>query len=265
METGLNGKRALVCGASSGLGAAAAMALAAEGAELVINSRDPKKLEALASKIEAATGVKPALAVGDLANQSERVKVIVATREQVRDGVLDILVANTGGPPPGAFLDHSGEAWADAGKLLLDSAVGLTRGFLQGMIEQSWGRLIYITSIAVLQPVDELILSNAYRAGVTGFCKTVSNTYAKHGITANCVCPGYTATERLLNLAKNRGAQGGQTAEEVLKGMAAEIPAGRIGKPEELAALITFLASDKAAYITGTSIPVDGGLYKGLV
>jgi len=265
METGLKGKRALVTGASSGLGAAAAMALAAEGVELVINSRDRTKLEAAAAGIEGATGVRPALAVGDLADQSERLKVILAVREQVREGNLDILVSNTGGPPPGAFLDHSGEAWNGAAKLLLDSAVGLTRAFLPGMTEQSWGRLIYITSIAVLQPVDELILSNAYRAAVTGMCKTISNTYASKGITANCVCPGYTATERLLNLAKNRAQQSGTTAEEVLKEMAAEIPAGRIGKPEELAALIVFLAGDKAAYITGTSTPVDGGLHKGLL
>ncbi len=265
MDTGLKGKRVLVTGASSGLGAAAALALAAEGVELVINSRDRTKLEATAGKIEAATGVKPGLAVGDLADQSERVKVILAVREQVRDGNLDVLVSNTGGPPPGAFLDHSAEVWSDAGKLLLDSAVGLTRAFLPGMLEQSWGRLIYITSIAVLQPVDYLILSNAYRAAVTAFCKTVSNTYASGGITANCVCPGYTATERLVNLAGSRAEESGSTAEEVLKEMAAEIPAGRIGKPEELAALIVFLASDNAAYITGTSTPVDGGLHKGLL
>jgi 3-oxoacyl-[acyl-carrier protein] reductase len=265
MQTGLKGKRALVTGASAGLGAAAAMALASEGVELVINSRSRDKLQATADRIEQATGVKPGLAVGDLADQSERVKVILAAREQLRDGSLDILVSNTGGPPPGAFLDHSGEAWADAGKLLLDSAVGLTRAFLPGMLEQKWGRLIYITSIAVLQPVDELILSNAYRAGVTGFCKTVSNTYAGQGITVNCVCPGYTATERLINLAKRRAEQSGGTAEDVIREMAAEIPVGRIGKPEELAALIVFLASDNAAYITGTSIPVDGGLHKGLL
>lgn len=265
METGLKGKRVLVTGASAGLGGAAAMALAAEGVELVINSRDRQKLETTAGKIESATGVKPALAVGDLADQSERAKVILAVREHVREGNLDVLVSNTGGPPPGAFLDHSGEVWSDSGKLLLDSAVGLTRAFLPGMLEQSWGRLIYITSIAVLQPVDELILSNTYRAAVTAFCKTVSNTYAARGITANCVCPGYTATERLVNLAQSRADQSGSTAEEVLKEMAAEIPAGRIGKPEELAALIVFLASDNAAYITGTSTPVDGGLHKGLL
>jgi len=265
MDTGLKGRRVLVTGASAGLGAAAALALAAEGAELVINSRDRKKLEATAGRIESSTGVKPALAVGDLADQSQRVKVILAAREQVREGVLDVLVANTGGPPPGAFLDHSGEAWADADKLLLDSVIGLTRAFLPGMLEQSWGRLIYITSIAVLQPVDELILSNTYRAAVTGFCKTISNTYAGKGITANCVCPGYTATERLLNLARSRAEQSGSTAEEVLESMAGEVPAGRIGKPEELAALIVFLACDKAAYITGTSTPVDGGLRKGLI
>lgn len=265
MELGLKGKRALVCGASAGLGAAVATTLAAEGVDLVINGRDRGRLDASAARIEKQTGVKPGLAVGDVSVAVDRVKIVNAAREQVREGIVDILVANSGGPPPGMFLDHSGETWSEAGKLIMESAVGLTRAFLPDMVEQKWGRLIYITSVAVLQPVDELILSNAYRAGVTGFCKTVANTYSKYGITANCVCPGYTATERLASLAERRAEAEGITPKEAARAMAAAVPVGRIGKPEEFAAVVTFLASEPAAYISGASIPVDGGLHRGLL
>ncbi|MEW5795714.1 MAG: SDR family oxidoreductase [Candidatus Zixiibacteriota bacterium] len=265
MDLALKGKRALVTGASAGLGAATATALVAEGAQVVINGRDQGRLEVAARKIEAAAGVKPGLAVGDISKSADRVKVINAAREQLADGMIDILASNTGGPPAGMFLDHSGDTWREAGHLLLESAVGLTRAILPGMIERHWGRLIYITSVAVLQPIDDLILSNSYRSAVTGFCKTISNTYAKDGITANTVCPGYTATERLLSLAETRARAAGVTPKEAMQGFVGSVPAGRLGKPEELAALIAFLASDRAAYITGCSIPVDGGWHRGLL
>lgn len=265
MELGLKGKRALVTGASAGLGEAAASALAAEGAQVVINGRDQDRLAAAARKIQAATGVAPGLAVGDISKSPDRVRVVTAAREQLANGVIDIFVSNTGGPPAGMFMDHSGDTWQQAGHLLLESAVGLTRALLPSMIEQKWGRLIYITSVAVLQPIDDLVLSNSYRAAVTGFCKTLSNTYARHGVTANTVCPGYTATERLLSLAESRAKAAGITAKEAMQGFMSSVPAARLGKPEELASLITFLASDRAAYITGCSIPVDGGLHRGLL
>ena len=265
MDLGLKGKRALVTGASAGLGFACAEVLAAEGVELVINSRDPQRLEAAAGRIETGTGCKIGLAPGDLSVPGDRLNVINAARGQLRDGIVDILVSNTGGPPPGLFLDHSGDAWTRAGHLLLDSAVGLTRALLPAMIEQKWGRLIYVTSVAVLQPVNDLILSNSYRAAVTGFCKTLSNTYASDGITANTVCPGYTATERLSSLMESRAEAAGVSLEEMKEQFAAEVPVARLGRPEELAALVAFLASDKAAYISGTSIGVDGGLHRGLL
>jgi 3-oxoacyl-[acyl-carrier protein] reductase len=265
MDLGLKGKRALVTGASAGLGAAAAMALASEGVQVVINGRDQTRLEAAATKIQTATGVRPGLAIGDVSKSPDRVKVINAAKELLPYGAIDILVSNTGGPPAGAFLDHSGDVWREAGQLLMDSAIGLTRAFLPGMIEQKWGRLIYITSVAVLQPIDDLILSNSYRAAVTGFSKTVSNTYAKHGITANCVCPGYTATERLMSLAESRGKAAGITPQEAMQNFVNLVPARRLGRPDELASLVTFLSSDRAAYITGCSIPVDGGVYRGLI
>jgi len=265
MDLGLKGKRALVAGASAGLGAAAAQALAAEGCQVVINGRDESRLAKSAVRIKEATGREPGTAVGDLSKPADRVKVINAAREQLLEGGIDILVCNTGGPPPGQFLDLPGSAWTEAGQLLLESAVGMTRAVLPDMVERKYGRLIYITSVAVLQPLDELILSNTYRAGVTGFCKSISNNYARHGVTANCVCPGYTATERLFSLMNTRAATANCTPEAMLAAVAENIPARRVGQPQELAALIAFLCSAQASYITGTSIPVDGGAYKGLV
>lgn len=259
MDLGLGDKRVLVTGASAGLGLAAATALAVEGAQLTINSRDRDRLEQAGHKIHEATDCWPVLAVGDVANSGDCARIIKEA------GEVDILVSNAGGPPPGQFLDHDSERWQQSHDLVLKSAVNLTHGVLKGMIDRGWGRVIYITSIGVLQPVDALVLSNAYRAGVTGMSKTLSNNYAKHGITFNCVCPGYTATERLNNLAENLAGQTGQTKAEVLDGFAQFSPAKRLGKPEELAALITFLASRQAAYISGASIPCDGGLYRGLV
>ena len=259
MDLGLNGKTALVTGASSGLGLAAATALAAEGAAVTINSRDRARLEKAAARIAEETGREVSIAVGDIASSDDVAAMAAAA------GPVDILVSNCGGPPPGPFVAHSPETWRDGGELVLQSAINLTREVLEGMKERGWGRLIYITSIAVLQPVDDLIISNTYRAGLTGFCKTISNTYAQYGITANTVCPGYTATERLMDLAAKRAEAAGTTPEEAMAAFAAAAPAGRVGRPEELAALIAFLASERAAYITGTSIPVDGGVYKGLV
>jgi 3-oxoacyl-[acyl-carrier protein] reductase len=259
MELGLRGKRALVTGASAGLGAAAALALAQEGVEVTINGRNLERLEKAGGKIQAVTGVKPQLAVGDVSKPGDVERIVQ------KAGTVDILVSNAGGPPPGDLVDHTKERWLEAADLVLHFAINLTRAVIEGMKERRWGRLIYITSVGVLQPIDNLVLSNTYRAGVTAFCKTISNNYAGYGITANCVCPGYTATERLSELAKKMAEASGKTADEVMSVFAASSPAGRVGKPEEPAALITFLASEKAAYITGTSIPVDGGLVKALI
>ncbi|MCB2229207.1 SDR family oxidoreductase [bacterium] len=261
MDLALTGKTALVTGASSGLGAASAAALAAEGARVVINSRDEKRLTEAADRLEHETGVRPNIVAADISTS----KGLKAIQKAIANETVDILVSNGGGPPPGQFLDHDAGKWEEAGRLVLESASALTRMVLPGMVERAWGRLIYITSVGVLQPVDDLILSNAFRAGVTAMCKTISNNYAHHRITANCVCPGYTATERLVKLATTRANEMGKTREDVIEEFARMIPAARVGRPEELGALVAFLASDKAAYITGASIPVDGGLHRSLL
>lgn len=265
MDLRIKGRSALVTGASGGLGLATAVALAKEGVRVVINSRDSARLAGAAKEIESVTGHLPGVAPGDLSD-SESIKAVVKTaRDHLNTETIDVLVSNAGGPPPGQFLDHDPSAWDKAAKLVLDMAVGLTREVLPSMIAQHWGRLVYITSVGVLQPVDALILSNTYRAGVTGFCKTISNNYAKHGVTANCVCPGYTATERLSSLAEKTADASGKTTDEAMADFAASVPAGRVGKPEELGSLIAYLASEHAAYITGASIPVDGGSHRGLL
>ncbi|PWB72024.1 hypothetical protein C3F09_07165 [candidate division GN15 bacterium] len=264
MDLGLKGKGALVTGASSGLGAACALALAAEGAEVVINSRNREKLASCARKILDATGHKVKVVVGDLVNPHDVERIYAESVQALSQSRVDILVSNTGGPVAGYFLDLPADKWEESYHLILKSAVDLTRAVLPAMIEQKWGRLIYITSVAVLQPLDDLLLSNTFRAGLTGFCKTVSNTYARHGITANTVCPGYTATERLKELSASRAKQQGISPEEVLANFAKLTPAGRVGEPEELAALVAFLAGERAAYLTGTAFPVDGGAHKGL-
>ena len=259
MDLNLRGKKALVCGASGGLGKAAAMALASEGVEIFLNARSLVKLTQTAEEIKSKTGITPVVIDADVSTD-EGIKKI---KSSVFD--IDILVSNAGGPPPGQFMEHDEDKWSIACDLVLNSARKLTALVIEQMKERKFGRLIYITSIGVLQPVDDLILSNTYRAAVTGMAKTISNAYAKFGVTANCVCPGYTATERLENLVKTRAKESGVSEKEVLALFTKNIPAGRVGKPEELADLITFLASEKAAYITGTSIPVDGGFIKSLI
>lgn len=259
MDLRLKDKNALVTGASAGLGAATALELVREGANVTINGRDQVRLEEAAQTIADTTGAKPRMSVGDVSKPEDVNRIINEV------GEVDILICNTGGPPSGQFLDLPADRFNDAHDLLLGSAANLTRAVLPAMIEKKWGRVIYITSVAVLQPIDNLILSNSYRAAVTGLCKTLSNNYAKHGVTFNTVCPGYTATERLNGMADSIAAEKSITRLDVFQQFADATPCARLGQPHELAALIAFLASDRAAYITGASIPVDGGLHRGLL
>jgi len=262
MDLGLENKVALVAAASRGLGFAIAAALAREGASLVICSRKPASLDRAAQAIAELTGTAPVAIPADVSRPDDVARLVDAAT--ARFGRVDVLVTNAGGPPAGPFETHDAAAWESAFHLTLASAVELTRRVLPGMKQRRWGRLINVTSIAVKQPVDQLILSNSLRAAVTGFARTLANEVAPFGITVNNVLPGYTRTERIDELAAARSAREGISAVAVRAEFERQIPAGRLGEPDELAALTAFLASERAAYITGQSIAVDGGWIRSL-
>jgi 3-oxoacyl-[acyl-carrier protein] reductase len=263
MDLGLKGRVAVVGGSSRGLGFAAARELAAEGCAVVICGRDAGALESARRSIADGTGAGVLAVTADLSDAAGVDAVTGAALQ--RFGRVDVLVTNTGGPPAGPFEAHSPEVWRAAVAQNLESVLNLTRAVLPSMKQAGWGRIINITSIAVKQPVEGLVLSNAVRAAVTGFARTLANEVAPHGITVNNVLPGYTRTERLVHLAEhNARASGGDTAGAYAK-WESEIPMGRLGEPDELAALITFLASTRAAYMTGQSIAVDGGWIRSLL
>ena len=263
MDFGIAGRVALVCGSSQGLGRAIADVLAAEGADVVINSRSADKLETVRAQIAEASGANVHAAAADLTDPAA-VDHIVRAAEQAF-GKIDILVTNTGGPPAGAFEDHSPEVWRNAIAQNFESVVNLTRAVLPGMKERRWGRIVNVTSVSVEQPVDSLILSNAIRAGVTGFAKTVSNEVASFNVTVNNVLPGFTHTERSRHLAEKVAERDGITVEQAYEAWEGEIPMGRLADPPEFGAVAAFLCSEQASYVTGQSIAVDGGWIKGLV
>jgi 3-oxoacyl-[acyl-carrier protein] reductase len=199
----------------------------------------------------------------DVAQPADVERVVSAGVREV--GPIDILVTNAGGPPAGPFESHSPEAWRDAVRLNLESVLNLTRAVLPGMKERRWGRIVNVTSIAVKQPVDNLILSNSIRAAVTGFARTLANEVATYGITVNNVMPGYTRTQRVDDLAERNAALRGTSAQAERAVWEREIPMGRLGEPRELAAAVAFLASERASYTTGASVPVDGGWIRALI
>ena len=263
MDLGLSGKVALVAAASRGLGRAVAEELAREGAHLVICARGADALGETAASIRAATGVCVVEVVADLSSTADIARV--SERAHAEFGRVDVLVTNGGGPPAGPFESHAPEAWAEAVRQNLVSVVELTRAVLPGMKERRWGRIINVTSIAVKQPVDNLILSNSVRAAVTGFARTLANEVAPFGITVNNVMPGYTRTQRVVDLAA-RNAALKQTSPDVERAVwEGQIPMARLGEPAEFAAMVAFLASGRASYTTGASIPVDGGWIKALL
>lgn len=262
MDFGIRGRVALVCGASKGIAYAAAEALAREGCSLAICSRDAESIGAAATRLEQL-GVPVLSMVADLATADGIETVVRETHS--RYGHVDILIANTGGPTTGPAMEHDWAAWTSASELLLRSAVELTRAFVPGMRERKWGRVISITSKAVKEPVPSLVLSNSLRAAVTGYLRTLSNEVARDGVTVNSVLPGFTATERLDALAAANSARSGVSRDDVFAGWIAQTPAGRLGKPEECAATIAFLASEQAAFITGQALLVDGGAVNSLL
>jgi 3-oxoacyl-[acyl-carrier protein] reductase len=247
MDLGIAGRRAAVAGASSGLGFATAAALAAEGVAVAICGRDATRVEhAVAELGPRAAGF--ALDVGSL----DGGRAFVERASDALGGV-DILVANAGGPPAGTFATTDDAAYEAALGLNLLSTVGMCRAAVPAMQARGWGRVVAITSISVRQPIGTLILSNTARAGVTGFLKTLALEVAGDGVTVNSVQPGMHATARL------RALHGGDVA-----GAAADVPAGVLGRPEDLGAAVAFLCSDHARFITGAAIPIDGGAHRGL-
>ena len=253
---------ALVAAASRGLGRAIAEELAAEGASVVMCARDPDALERARTEIADRTHADVYAVVADVATPEGT--DTVAAEALARFGHVDVLVTNAGGPPSGPFEAHGWDAWERAVQLTLRSAVELTRLVLPGMKEQRWGRVINVTSITVKQPVDGLMLSNSIRAAVTGFARTLANEVATFGITVNNILPGYTRTERVEQLNRATAEREGITAEEVQRRIEAQIPMRRLGEPRDLAALAAFLASERASYITGQSMAVDGGWIRAL-
>ena len=254
MDFGLLNKGALVMASSKGLGKAVAAELANEGCNVVICGRNDNTLKNTSDEITSESGRECYYVQGDITSQNDRKRILSYSKSKIKS--IDVLVTNSGGPKPGSFDDHDNEDWRDAYSLLVESTVSMIRGVLPDMKEQKWGRIITITSQAVKQPVEGLILSNSVRSAILGLVKTLSIELGKHNITVNNVLPGYTLTDRLETLIRQRGTS--------LENISVNVPLKRVGLPNEFAAAVAFLASEKATYITGVSLPIDGGWIKGI-
>ena len=262
MDTGLKNRVAIVAASSQGLGRATADAFAAEGCRLAMCSRNAENLHAAAKQIEKKYASEVFASPLDVTDP-DAVKDFVE-RTVSRFGSIDICVTNAGGPPPKGFLATSLEDWRKAIDTNFLSAVYFAREVIPHMQKRHWGRIITLTSITTKQPVDDLVLSNAVRAAVVGLVKSMANEFGKDGILVNNVGPGYAATDRLKQLAKSRSAATGSSEKEVFDLWAADAALQRVGDPREVADTIVWLASERASYITGQTILVDGGAYKGL-
>ncbi len=261
MELGLRGRRAVVGGATSGLGRASADALAAEGCELLIWSRSDERLVASASELRAAHRVRVEHVAADAADSSAAATVAEAAE---RFGPIDILVLNAGGPPTTDPTATDPAAWHRVFQLLAATPIELATRLLPGMREKGWGRVVAILSSGVRQPIGDLVYSNAGRSALAAWLKTTARAIAVEGVTVNGVMPGRIATPRIHELDSGRAEREGTTEDAVRNRHLATIPAARYGLPEELGAVVAFLASERASYITGQLIAVDGGLIAGL-
>ena len=258
MNLGLDDKIALVTASSRGLGRAVALRLAQEGAHVAICARGERALEETADDIRRATGRRVLAVPADVSQPGAADRLVDATLETF--GQLDILVTNAGGPPPGQFLDFTAEDWEDAVQLTLMSAVRLCYAAAPVMKERGAGAILAMTSITVKQPLPNLILSNSLRLGVVGLIKTLADELGPFGVRANAICPGWTRTARVDQLLEDRAQRNDTAVEDEAAKIAADIPLGRIGTPEEFAAAAAFLVSDAASYINGVSLLVDGGM-----
>jgi 3-oxoacyl-[acyl-carrier protein] reductase len=263
MNLGIAGKTAIVSAASRGIGKAIALSLAKEGVNMVICARNEAGLRKTAQEIESAHSVKVIPIIADLTKASEVKSLIEETMD--RFGWIDILITNAGGPPSGPSLSFTDEDWEYAMILNLLSTVRLCREVIPIMRKQGWGRIVNMVSVAAKQPLQDMVLSNSIRAAVIGLSKTLSQEVAADNIMINSICPGWILTDRLESIVRKRAESQHTTYESALAGITADIPIKRCGKPEEVADLAIFLASERASYITGTTIQVDGGLVKGLL
>jgi len=263
MDLGLKDKVALVAASSQGLGKAVAIGLAREGAKLALCARNGDVLNAAAQQIAKETGAEVITKTVDVTREEE-VRHFVDHAVAML-GRIDICVTNAGGPPAKPFDATTTEEWRRAVDLNFMSTLFFAQAVLPRMRAQKWGRFIAITSLTVKQPVDGLILSNSVRAAVAGLVKSLANEYGAHNVLVNNVCPGYTATDRLVELSSTLAKSAGVAPAEIEKRWTAQIPLGRLADPKEFADAVVFLCSERASYITGQSIAIDGGFAKGLL
>lgn len=262
MDLGIKNKIALVTASSEGLGKATALSLAREGVDVAICSRNEKSIYAVAEEIRREIGGKVFAFAADVSKPSDCNKIIDLVLNEY--GRIDILVNNAGGPPSGKITTIPDTEWEKGFNLTLMSMVRLTRAVLPFMEKQNWGRVITIVSISAKQPIDDLLISSTLRPGILGISKVLANQYGRFNITVNTVCPGYTLTKRQEELGRARSPEKNISIEEHLAESAKNIPIGRLGRPEETGDVIAFLASERASYINGANIIIDGGQVKGI-
>jgi 3-oxoacyl-[acyl-carrier protein] reductase len=262
VETGLKNRAVIVAASSQGMGRATAEAFAAEGARVAMCARNEKTLRAAAEEIRLKHKAEVFAQPLDVTDGEAVARFVEAVA--LKFGRVEVCVTNAGGPPAKNFLSLTPEEWRKAVELNFLSVVSFARAAIPYMQKNQWGRFITITSVSVKQPIADLVLSNAVRASVVGLVKSLANEFGKDGILVNNVAPGYTATERLSELAGTRALAAGVSEKEIYERWAADVPVRRLGRPEEIADTIVWLASDRASYITGQTILVDGGIYKGL-
>jgi 3-oxoacyl-[acyl-carrier protein] reductase len=262
MDLGLKGRGVIVAASSQGIGLATAEAFAREGAQVAMCARNESTLREAAEKIRSETGAEVYSETLDVTDGARVHRFVEEVAK--RFGRIDVCVTNAGGPPAKNFLSISSDEWRKAVDLNFLSVVHLAKAVIPYMQRHRWGRIVTITSVTVKQPVAELIMSNAVRAAVVGLVKSLSNEFGKDGILVNNVAPGYTATERLQELAGVRALASGTSPEQIYQSWSAEIPVRRLGDPKDIADVILWLASERAAYVTGQTVLADGGIYRGL-
>ncbi|MEH7255134.1 SDR family oxidoreductase [Neobacillus niacini] len=256
----LAGKRALVTASSSGIGKAIAHQFASEGATVFLSGVQEKKLSQTAREIQSETQAVIYFQASDFTFSDSIDALVNAAMEKM--GGVDILVSNTGGPKPGPFIELTQSDWDMAYRLIMESAIKMTRTVLPRMIEQKWGRLIYITSSSIIRPLPDLHLSNVMRAGVKALSDSLAKEVAPFGVTTNVIAPAHIKTNRTKQIAENRANQLGISVSKVIEDDLKGLPIGRYGEPEEIASLVTFLASEQSSFITGQSHIIDGGFTK---